>query len=81
VGTIQKPQKEYDEYEYRISESFAAAWRFFERYQKPRTVADWDRVTIALGEYRDKFTKDLIVVVVDEIEREYNHETTRRPAL
>lgn len=79
MGAI--PKREYDEYESRISESFAAAWRFFEKHQKPRTVADWDILTIALGSYRDKFTKDLIIVVVDELEREYAHEMTRRPAL
>jgi hypothetical protein len=34
-----------------------------------------------LGDYRDSFTSDLIIVVVDELEREYKHEITRRPAL
>jgi hypothetical protein len=84
VGAIPKSQKkheEYDEYAARISESFAAAWRFFEKHRNPRTSADWDRLTIALSDYRDTFTSDLIIVVVDELEREYKHEITRRPAL
>jgi hypothetical protein len=70
--------KQYDEYTSRIRESFSAAFIFFKQHKKPRTAADWDRIALSLGDYRDEFTSDLIIAVVDEMERESNHELTRR---
>jgi hypothetical protein len=67
----------HDEYTEKIRASMAAAYRFFERHKQPRTTADWDCIGISLGAYRDSFTQDLIICVVDELEREYTHEMGR----
>jgi hypothetical protein len=72
---------EYDEYTTKVRGSLATAWKFFERYKRPRTNSDWDALTIALGDYRDAFTSDLIVCVVDELEREYKHAMARKTSI
>jgi len=71
-------KRNYDEYESRIRDSLAAAWKFFERYKRPRTKADWDLIAVGMGDYRDIFTSDLIICVVDELEREYAHSMGRK---
>jgi hypothetical protein len=70
--------KGYDEYTERIRTCFASAYVFFEKHKKPRTNADWDLIALHLGDYRDIFTSDLIIAVVDELERECHHAMTRR---
>lgn len=56
----------------------AAAWAFFEKHKQPRTAADWDIIAVNMGEYRDALTSDLIICMVDELDREYNHAMNRK---
>jgi len=73
--------QDFDEYTARIRLGFDSAMAFFMKYKRPRTAAEWDKVSLSLGDYRDDFTRDLMTVVCDEIEREYRHEMTRRASL
>jgi len=81
VYALEKPKRAYNEHESQIRGCFASAWAFFDKHKQPRSKADWDLIALDLGNYRDSFTSDLIIAVVDEMERECNHEMTRRPTL
>jgi len=78
---MDKPKRAYNEHESQIRACFAAAWAFFEKHKQPRSKFDWDLIALDLGNYRDNFTSDLIIAVVDEMERECNHEMARRSTL
>jgi len=76
-GVQVKNSESFDEHESKVRESLVSAWRFFKQHKKPRTNSDWDKIAIALGEYRDDLTSDLIICLTDEIDREYNHAMNR----
>jgi hypothetical protein len=68
----------FDEYEARILLSFDTAREFFKTHKRPRTSKDWDMIDIALCDYRDSFTGDLVTAVVDELLRECEHAKARQ---
>ena len=68
----------FDEYDERIKFSLDAAYAFFKAHKRPRDANDWDRIDLALNDYRDVFTSDLIMAVVDELQKESDHAKKRK---
>lgn len=66
------PMENCTQYQQRIRECFAQAFRFFDNHKHARTDADWERVTTDLAAFKDPPTVDLVISVVKELEREYN---------
>lgn len=69
--------KKADEHRQNVRYQFAQAYRFFEKHIQPRTDADWDAIAADLAQYRPPLVADLIVALIDEMEREYNHVTRK----
>ena len=61
------------DYEKYIETSFRIAQEFFDKHKYPRSDAEWDAIAADLSGYRTPFATALLVAVIDEIERDYNH--------
>ena len=67
----------YTPYQHHIRECFAAAYRFLDEHKHARTNDDWERIStaVSLRKDTDPLMIDLIVAVMNELEREYNAAT------
>jgi|GEM_PF-5977566 len=63
-------------YQQQIRSCFRQAYDFFDTHKHVRTKKDWENIARSLGKFDDEniFTRNLIVVVVKELERESEKE-------
>jgi len=65
----------YTVYQEKIRGCFAVAYKFFDQHKEARTEEDWTNIIEGVACHTDSFTKDLLIAVFNEIEREYNRST------
>jgi len=60
----------YSEYQIRIRQCFADAYRFFDEHKCARTADDWNTIAESLSKYTDPFTAELVSASLKELRRE-----------